>query len=80
MTQTVTQEQSETEPEIEIDKELLEEAQRHLNGVPPNEAINAALLEFVEAWHERCGRAFDRLQQMAEEDGLNFDAIEEADQ
>ena len=75
MTQTVTRRQSEPE----IDPVLLNEARQHLGEVSPNEAINAALLEFVEHWRERRGRAYDNLQRMAEEGGLDFDAIEEAD-
>ncbi|WP_426505974.1 type II toxin-antitoxin system VapB family antitoxin [Dactylosporangium sp. McL0621] len=62
-----------------VDQELLAEAQDHLGGVPEAEAINAALKLFVEHWRERRGRAFDRLQAMADDGGFNFDAIDETD-
>jgi Arc/MetJ family transcription regulator len=68
-----------TAAEPEIDEELLEEAQRQIGAASPNEAINAALLELVEDRRARRGRAYDNLQRMAEEGGLDFDAIEEAD-
>jgi Arc/MetJ family transcription regulator len=68
-----------TEPQI--DPELLAEAQRHLNNVTPNEAVNEALRLLVEHYRERRGRAFDRLQEMVEQEPEHFDfsAIDEAD-
>jgi Arc/MetJ family transcription regulator len=65
--------------EPEIDAELLEEAQRQLGGQSPNAAINAALRLFVDQQRDRRGRAFDRLQEMADAGGFDFTRIEEAD-
>jgi len=75
MTGIVVRQQSEPE----IDRELLEEAQRQVGAAWPNEAINAALRELVEDRRARRGRAYDNLQRMADEGGYNFDAIDEAD-
>ena len=63
----------------EIDEELLDEAQRQIGAASPNEAINAALRELVEDRRARRGRAYDNLQRMADEGGLDFDAVDEAD-
>ncbi|WP_432975662.1 type II toxin-antitoxin system VapB family antitoxin [Dactylosporangium sp. CA-233914] len=63
-----------------VDEELLAEAQRHLGGASETEAINAALLEYVDQWRVRRLRGLERLQQMAEEGAFNFDALEAADQ
>jgi hypothetical protein len=65
--------------EPKLNEDRLAEAQRHLGGVPATVALNAALDLFVEHWRERRGRAFDRLQAMADEGGFDFSAIEEAD-
>lgn len=62
-----------------IDEELLAEAQYHLGGASEVEAMNAALHLFVEYWRDRRGRAFDRLQAMADEGGFDFAAVEGAD-
>jgi len=62
-----------------IDEELLAEAQRHLGGASEVEAINAALLEYVEQWRARRLQGLERLQQMADEGAFNFDAVEAAD-
>jgi len=66
-------------PEPEIDRELLEEAQRQIGAKTPNEAINQALLELVDDRRARRGRALENLQRMAEEGGFDWDAVEEAD-
>ncbi|MEV4508696.1 DUF2191 domain-containing protein [Dactylosporangium sp. NPDC049525] len=62
-----------------LDRGLLAEAQRHLEGASEVETLNAALEQFVEEWRERRGRAFDRLQALADEGGFDFAAIDEAD-
>ncbi|WP_433207824.1 hypothetical protein ACQP00_42130 [Dactylosporangium sp. CS-047395] len=89
MTETI----AEVAIETELDQELLEEAQRHLNGATPEEALSAAvrgylpkekldaaLRHFVEDWRERRGRAFDRLQDLADEGVFDFSAIDEVDE
>lgn len=75
MTETVIRQDAEPE----IDRELLAEAQRHLGGAWPNEAINEALAMFVEDWRKRRRRALEDLQRMADEGAFNWDAVEEAD-
>jgi Arc/MetJ family transcription regulator len=65
--------------EPEIDEDLLEEAQRQIGAAWPNEAINAALRELVDDRRARRLRALENLQRMADEGGLDFDAIDEAD-
>jgi hypothetical protein len=75
MTETVIRQDSGPE----IDGELLEEAQRHLGDAWPNQAINEALRELVEDRRARRRRALENLQRMADEGGLDFDAVEEAD-
>jgi hypothetical protein len=62
-----------------LDRELLAEAQRHLNGASEVEALNAALEQFVEQWRARRLRGLENLQRMAEEGGFDFSAIDEAD-
>jgi hypothetical protein len=76
MTDTVIKQQG-SEPEIDAD--LLEEAQRHIGAAWPNEAINAALLAFVEDWRARRRRALENLQRMADEGGYDWDAVDEVD-
>ena len=63
-----------------LDEELLAEAQRHLGGASEIEAMNAALLQFVEQWRARRLRGLEKLQQMADEGAFDFDALEAADQ
>ena len=75
MTETVIRKDSEPE----IDGELLEEAQRQIGAAWPNEAINEALHELVMDRRARRRRALENLQRMADEDGIDLDAIEEAD-
>ena len=65
--------------EPRLDENLLAEAQRHLGGAPAAEALDAALELFVEHWRERRGRAYDRLQAMADEGVFDLAAIDEAD-
>jgi predicted nucleic acid-binding protein len=68
-----------TDSEPEIDRQLVEEAQRHLGDLWPNQVINIALLELVEERRARRRRALGNLHRIADEGGLNWDAIEEAD-
>jgi Arc/MetJ family transcription regulator len=69
MTETVIK--ADAEPiageEPAIDEELLEEAQRHLGTTSRNEAINAALRDFVDQQRARRRRALENLQRMADE-------------
>jgi Arc/MetJ family transcription regulator len=68
-----------TDAQPEIDKELLEEAQRQLGATSPNEAINIALLDLVADRRARRRRALEELQRMAEEEPFDWGAIAEAD-
>jgi Arc/MetJ family transcription regulator len=81
MTETVIK--AETEPpaaeEPAIDEEMLAEAQRHLNGASPNEAINEALREFIEGWRGRRRRALEELQRLADEGAFDDSRLSEVD-
>jgi len=75
MTETVIK----RDAEPEINQELLEEAQRQIGASSGNDAINVALRELVEDRRGRRARALENLQRIADEGGVDFDAIEDAD-
>ena len=60
----------------ELDEELLAEAQRQLSS-SPNATINEALQRLVDQERDRRGKAYDKLQRMADEGGLDLDAVRE---
>ncbi|MET7418374.1 DUF2191 domain-containing protein [Dactylosporangium sp. NPDC005555] len=62
-----------------LDGELLAEAQRHLGGASEVEAMNAALLQYVESWRARRRHALERLQQMSDEGAFDYSALDEID-
>ncbi|MGI5182077.1 hypothetical protein ACQEVZ_37875 [Dactylosporangium sp. CA-152071] len=62
-----------------IDQDLLAEAQRHLGGASEVDAMNAALLQYVEGWRERRRSALKRLQQMSDEGLFDYSALDEID-
>ena len=75
MTETVIR----ADAEPEIDEELLAEAQRGLGTSSPNETVNAALREYVEAKREQRRRAREELRRMSEEGLFDYGALDEAD-
>ena len=77
MTETPTRQDTDAEPEI--DRELLAEARRHLNDAHPNEAINVALRDFVEAWRERRREALENLRRMSREGAFDYSVLDEDD-
>jgi hypothetical protein len=83
VTQTVIEgDETEVRPEVDatdINLELLAEAMRHIQAKSQNEAINAALEEFVHNWRARRRAAADRLQQMADEGAFDFSKLDEED-
>jgi hypothetical protein len=60
----------------ELDTDLLAEAQRQLSA-SPNATINQALQRAVDSERDRRGNAYDNLQRMAAEGGLDLDAVRE---
>ena len=81
MTETVIKAATEAaaEEDVAIDEELLEEAQRHLGTSSRNEAINAALREFVDQQRARRRRALENLQRMADEGVFDDSRLGEVD-
>lgn len=75
MTETVTK----PDAEPELDEELLAEAQRHLGGSFRNEALNAALRQFVDEQRARRRQALAELRRMSDEGLFDYTALEEAD-
>lgn len=82
MTETVIKAGAETAAgdEPAIDEELLEEAQRHLGASSRNEAINAALREYVDQQRARRRRALENLQRMADEGVFDDSRLSEVDE
>jgi len=78
MTETVIKADAETAAgeEPAIDEELLEEAQRHLGTSSRNEAINAALREFVDQQRARRRAALQDLRRMSDEGAFKYDALD----
>ncbi|WP_432975656.1 type II toxin-antitoxin system VapB family antitoxin [Dactylosporangium sp. CA-233914] len=76
MTETVAH--MATEPQI--DQELLEEAQRHLGGVTPNEALNEGLYRLVEQERGKRREALEKLRRMSDEGLFDYPAIEQVDE
>jgi len=69
-----------TKPDsVEINEELLIEAQRQLEVSSPNAAINEALRRVVEEERARRRRALERTQQMADEGFLDFSKLDDID-
>jgi Arc/MetJ family transcription regulator len=81
MTETVIKADAETAAgdEPAIDEEPLDEAQRHLGTTSRNEAINAALRDFVDQQRARRRAALEDLQRMSDEGVFNYDALDEVD-
>ena len=68
------------EPDIDIDEELLAEAQRQLGGSSRNEALNVGLGLLVAQRRARRLEAFDALRRMAAEGAFDWDRLEELDE
>ncbi|GIM98210.1 type II toxin-antitoxin system VapB family antitoxin [Paractinoplanes toevensis] len=64
------------ETDVEIDAELLEEAQRQISAPSPNAAINEALLRLVTTERARRGAAMEALRKLARDGHFNFDAAD----
>ncbi|HTJ34000.1 MAG TPA: hypothetical protein VL738_12285 [Dactylosporangium sp.] len=58
-----------------IDQELLDEAQRQLNGVTPNEAINAALELLCQTKRAQRRQAMEELQRMSAEGMFDYSKL-----
>ncbi|GAA1520510.1 hypothetical protein GCM10009827_040210 [Dactylosporangium maewongense] len=82
MTETVIKAATEAaaEEDVAIDEELLEEAQRHLGTSSRNEAINAALREFVDQQRARRRAALQDLRRLSDEGAFKYDALDEVDE
>jgi Arc/MetJ family transcription regulator len=62
-----------------IDEELVEEAARGLGTEGRNATINAAVRDYVERKRASRRAALERVQRMADEGLLDFDAVERLD-
>ena len=68
------------ETEVEIDRELLEEAQRQISATSPNMAINEALRRLVETERAKRRAAGEALRLMVDNGELEFrerDSVDE---
>jgi len=77
MTDVVTKPDADVEPEL--DRVLLEEARQQTGAKWPNDVLNEGLRLLVGQARERRRRAYDRVQRMVAEEGLDFAAIDEVD-
>jgi hypothetical protein len=77
MTDVVTRSNVDAGPEV--DPALLEEARRSTGATSSNEVINDALELVVGKARERRRHAYDEVQRMVAEEGLDFAAIDEVD-
>jgi Arc/MetJ family transcription regulator len=71
---------TDSEPEPEIDEELLAEAMRGAATCSRNEAVNAALRHYVEAKRARRREALAEVRRMADDGAFDFARLEELDQ
>jgi Arc/MetJ family transcription regulator len=76
MTETVAQEVTESQ----IDPELLEEAQRQLGDVSPNEAINEALCRLVQQERLKRREALETLRRMSDEGLFDYSVLDQEDE
>jgi Arc/MetJ family transcription regulator len=65
---------------VEIDRELLEEAERQISAPSANAAINEALRRLVEAERARRHAAGEALHQMVQNGELDFRPLHETDE
>jgi hypothetical protein len=79
MTDLATKSGAQQAADEPIDEELLAEAQRQLGLSSPNAAINEMLRTGVEAARQRRRDAYDNLQRMVAEGGMDFAAIDDID-
>lgn len=76
MTDVVTH----SETAVEIDPELLEEAQRQISATSPSAAINEALRRLVETERAKRRAAGERLHRMVKDGELDFRALDSVDE
>jgi len=69
-----------SETEVEVDPELLEEAQRQISATSPNAAINEALRRLVETERAKRRAAGDALHRMVMNGDLDFRALDSVDE
>ena len=62
--------------DVEVDAELLEEAQRQISASSPNRAINEALRRLVEQERQKRQDARARLREMYKAGELDFSQLE----
>jgi len=65
---------------VEIDTELLAEAQRQISAASPEATINEALLRLVETERAKRQAAGDALHRMVESGELTFRALDSIDE
>jgi Arc/MetJ family transcription regulator len=68
------------ETEVEIDRELLEEAQRQISATSPNVAINEALRRLVETERAKRRAAGEAVHRMVKNGELDFRALDSIDE
>jgi Arc/MetJ family transcription regulator len=66
--------------DVEIDSELLDEAQRQLFPSSPHATINEALRRLVEEEREKRRAALEELQQMHDEGHFDYSQLDAAEQ
>ena len=66
--------------EVEVDRELLEEAQRQISAISPNAAINEALRRLVETERAKRRAAGEALHRMVENGELDFRPLDSVDE
>ena len=66
--------------EVEVDRELLEEAQRQISAISPNAAINEALRLLVETERAKRRAAGEALHRMLENGELDFRPLDSVDE
>jgi Arc/MetJ family transcription regulator len=76
MTDVVTN----SETGVEIDPELLEEAQRQISATSPSVAINEALRRLVETERAKRRAAGEALHRMVKDGELDFRALDSVDE
>jgi Arc/MetJ family transcription regulator len=70
---------SEIRVELNLDAELLLEAQRQIGASSPDAAVNEALRRLVDEERAKRDAARARLRQMYDDGALDFHPVEEAD-
>jgi Arc/MetJ family transcription regulator len=66
--------------ELEVDQDLLEEAQRQISAASPNAAINEALRRLVEEERAKRRAGLEKLRQMHDEGAFDYSQLDAADQ